>query len=84
MLNNAVKAYCVGDESKDLISIEYEVPFDPGTVQRREIWDDLTTHALVTPGVYPTTTVILEALRKIWLEEFPWLEGIGFDGGGLE
>jgi hypothetical protein len=72
------------EQDNDLISIELEVGFDPGTVERRKIWEFLKNNSLVTEGIYPTNPAILKAIVKYFKEKYPEMEEFSLDGGGIE
>lgn len=74
----------VTEEDKDLISIELEVAFDPGTVKRREIWNFLKINSLIGEGTYPENKNILHALLKYFKEKYSTMEDFSIDGGGIE
>lgn len=68
----------------DIISVEYEVGFDPDAIQRRAIWKWITTNSLVSEGIKPSGDVILDVLQKTIRENYPFFEDVSKDGGGIE
>lgn len=74
----------VTEDDTDLVSVEYEVAWDPGTTTRRATWESLKELGLISEGSFPSHAVIVEAMIKLFKEEFPFFENFAADGGGIE
>ena len=74
----------VTDGDKNMISVEYEIAYDPDHIQKRATWQWITTNNLVPEGMSPNAAIILEVLLPYFKEEFPLFEDFVLDGGGVE
>lgn len=74
----------VTNSDPDMISVEYEIAYDPDHIQKRATWKWITTNKLVPEGIKPSVDVILNVLIPYFKEEFPLYEDFVLDGGGVE
>lgn len=82
-LKNNYTGY-VTDNDTNLISVEYEVAWDPGTADRRRVWEWLQDTGYVSKNEFPTHNVIIQGLIEAFKESFPFFEDFSADGGGIE
>lgn len=82
-LKNNYTGYTIEGDT-DLISVEYEVAWDPGTTERRFVWEYLTHEDFIRYTEFPSHSVILEGIIKACKEHFPFFENFSVDGGGIE